>query len=160
MARWQCAASPSRRADRKVHEEPRFEWKRGLYPLLLLLEGIASGMKDSHAHRAGAGPGRDGCSPAIRDGWRNCSQCCLTCTAGWGLVLTGVPGRRGIRNKEAGKPEGPLERRERSGLSSSRRIWRQMFSISPAPKGRKWWGARVLLANSAGFGVFLNFLAD
>lgn len=66
-------------------------------------------MKDPHAQTAGAGLGREGWSPAVRDGWRNCSLCCLTCTAGWGLLLTGIPGRRGIRNEEAGKPEGPLE---------------------------------------------------
>lgn len=106
-------------------------------------------MKDPHVQKNGAGLGQEGWSLAIWDSWRNCSPCCLTCTAGWGLLLTGVPGRRGTRNKEAGKPEGSLERREGSGLSSFCCVWRQMFSIFPALKGRKWWAQLELLGQTA-----------
>lgn len=111
--------------------------------------------------RAGTG----GLVPAVRDGWRNCPLGCLTCTAGWGLLLTGVPGRSGIRNEEAGKPEGPLERRDGSRLSSSHCIWRQMFPISPAPKGRKWWAQLEELGYSwqtapVVFWGFFHFLED
>lgn len=106
------------------------------------------------------GWGMENWSLAVQDGWRNCSVQCLTCTAGLGLLLTGIPGRRGIRNKEAGKAEGPLERREGRRLSSSHCIWKQMFSISPAPKGRKWWaqlGERGYSWQTAPVCFFLTF---
>lgn len=87
----------------------RGSWiKRRLASTSSLLRGNCAGQKDAHARMARVRLGWGCWTPAIWDGWRNCSPCCPNCVAGWGLLgrLSGDTEGKKQRGREPQRPSG------------------------------------------------------